>query len=177
MESLLLPLWEVPDISSLFVRAMLNSGKRWWSRQARDPPPMREDSCLIPRPLSLLKSWGLAPTGLRDGVFSCAHPETRQYWGLPPTAGEPLLDLSQIYVIWCSGSAKDGRPSSFHQGFSGSSTFPVRHWLLQITLRHSRWFSDGVGRAPAHVHHYIGLWPWSLDNPWQAVYTRLASCW
>jgi hypothetical protein len=33
--------------------------------------------------------------------------------------------------------------------------------------------SDRVDRAPAHVHHYVGLLRlWCLDNPWQAVYTR-----
>jgi hypothetical protein len=31
---------------------------------------------------------------------------------LPPTAGEPLLEPAQIYVIWCTGSAEAGRPSS-----------------------------------------------------------------
>jgi hypothetical protein len=45
----------------------------------------------------------------------------------PPTTGEPLLEPSQIYVIWCSGSAMAGRPSSFNQGFSGTPTFSVRH--------------------------------------------------
>jgi hypothetical protein len=40
---------------------------------------------------------------------------------------QPLLEPSQIYVIWRSGSAKAGRPSSFTQGFSGSPTFSVRH--------------------------------------------------
>jgi hypothetical protein len=29
----------------------------------------------------------------------------------------------------------------------------------------------GVGRAPVHVHHYVGLLrPWCLDNSWQAFY-------
>jgi hypothetical protein len=59
---------------------------------------------------------------------------------------------------------------------------------LPPSLQHSQWLSDGVGRAPAHVHgvgrapahvhHYIGLlWPWCLENTWEAVYTCLASCW
>jgi hypothetical protein len=30
-----------------------------------------------------------------------------------PSAGEPLLEPAQIYVIWCTGSAKAGIPSSF----------------------------------------------------------------
>jgi hypothetical protein len=47
MESLLFLPWEEPETSHQFFRAMLTSGGKWWNRQARDPPPLREDSCLI----------------------------------------------------------------------------------------------------------------------------------
>jgi hypothetical protein len=47
MESLLLPLGEVPYFNRLLTRVTLISGKRSWSRLARDLPPMRVDSCRI----------------------------------------------------------------------------------------------------------------------------------
>jgi hypothetical protein len=133
------------------------------------------------KPLSLLDFWRLAPLWQtlrfpRWRIFD-ADPETCWSWGLPPTAGAPLLEPSQIFIIWCSGSAKAERSSSFHQGFCGSPAFPVHLRLLQITLQYSRWFSDVVSRAPTLVHRHVGLLrPWCVDNPWQAVYTQPASC-
>jgi hypothetical protein len=47
MESLLLPLGEVQHFNRLLTKATLISGERSWSRLARDPPPMRVESCRI----------------------------------------------------------------------------------------------------------------------------------
>jgi hypothetical protein len=35
----------VPEISRLLSRMTLISGRKWWSRPAWDPPPMKGDSC------------------------------------------------------------------------------------------------------------------------------------
>jgi hypothetical protein len=105
------PTGPIEAVSTLVLVPSLPLLLRWWkllNKRTNMLPPGN-------RPCSTSGDQHIGkPAGFRDCVISCARPEECFIWGLPPTAGEPLLEpAAQIYVVWCTGSAEPRGPSSF----------------------------------------------------------------